>query len=224
MLPSRASRNLLLLKTLYQNFLSIVVVAMLPPWFLSAALIFAAAGPVSHGEIWVRGEWDGVFHKLVPWILSTQALGYLFLCWLGQGLLQSLYILTLLNVSYLVSLFASIAIYRLFLHPTRGFPGPFWARLSSWWRVRTFLNHNEQAYAVTHELHQKYGDIVRAGTFSKFVCEQSSPLVNLVYRPTLSLRQPCGCNSCNIWTRFQMYQICQLYVDVARPPTNTSGS
>jgi len=140
------------------------IVIMLPHWFPTAAFVSATAGPVSHYAIWTNGEWDGVFHTRVPSICLSQVLAFFLLHWSGQGWLQSFYILTLLVVSYMISLFTSIIIYRLFLHPTRIYRGPFFARLSSWWRVKTFIDHNEQAFAVTHELHHKYGDIVRVGT------------------------------------------------------------
>lgn len=141
---------------------------MLPYWLSTAALVSTTAGPISHYTLWVHGEWDGIFHKAVPWLGLSQVLGFFVLRWLDQGVLQACFILSILAAVYVVSLFSSIAIYRLVLHPTRGFPGPFGAKLSSWWRVRTFLNHNEQAYAATHELHQKYGDVVRVGNTSLF--------------------------------------------------------
>jgi hypothetical protein len=137
---------------------------MFPRWLPPATVVAATAGPISHYLLWSRGEWDGEFHKVVPWIGAAQVLEFLLLRWLGQSLIQSIVLLSLLAAAYVITLFSSIAIYRLLLHPTRKFPGPFWARLSSWWRVRAFLRHHEQAYAVTHELHEKYGDIVRAGT------------------------------------------------------------
>jgi hypothetical protein len=144
--------------------LHFLIVTMLPHWFPTAAFLSATAGPVSHYAIWANGEWDGVFHTRVPSICLSQVLAFFLLHWSGQGWLQSFYILTLLVVSYMISLFTSITIYRLFLHPTRIYRGPFLARLSSWWRVKTFIDHNEQAFAVTHKLHHRYGDIVRVGT------------------------------------------------------------
>jgi hypothetical protein len=167
---------------------------MLPHWFLASVLISVTAGPISHHAIWVHGEWDGVFHKLVPWIGLSQVLEFFLLRWLDQGVFQSLLILSVLALGYAASLFSSIAIYRLLLHPTRSFPGPFWAKLSSWWRVRAFLNHNEQAYAVTHELHQKYGDIVRVGITTAL------QLV-LMYSVPLTPMQALDFSLSTMWTR-----------------------
>jgi len=136
---------------------------MLPTWLPKAVLLCTAAGPISHYAFWVRHEFDGVIHRFVPVILLSQVLLLGLIYVTGVGLSQSVFILSLLQISYLVPLFLSIAVYRLFLHPTRRFPGPFWARLSSWWKVHTFIAHNEQGYAVVHELHQQYGDVVRLG-------------------------------------------------------------
>ena len=138
---------------------------MLPHWFSATAVATAIAGPVSHYGIWIHGEWDGRFHRLVPSISLAQLLMLCLLYWSGHGLIPSVGILSLLNISYVMPLFLSITVYRLFLHPTRLYQGPFWARLSAWWRVNAFLNGDQRAYAVTDDLHQRYGDIVRAGTY-----------------------------------------------------------
>lgn len=185
---------------------------MLPHWFSSAAFLSALAGPVSHSAVWIHGEWDSRFHKLVPSLCLFQALPLFLIYWSGQSLFQSFYILSLLVVSYVASLFISVTIYRLFLHPTRIYRGPFWARLSSWWRVNAFISHNEQAYAVTDELHQKYGDIVRVGTVSSMAWTVF-PFINIVRRTSFSLYQPCGCSCINLWFQFPVYEISQLYVD-----------
>ena len=135
---------------------------MVPTWVSHAALIAAAAGPVSHHLIWIRSEWDAVFYKIAAAAVVLQPLALLLLRFGGLGLIQSLIALSVIQTSYLVSLFASIAIYRLFFHSTRKFPGPFWARLWQWWRVYE-LAKSEKAYLLVHELHQKYGGVVRIG-------------------------------------------------------------
>jgi hypothetical protein len=62
--------------------------------------------------------------------------------------------------SYLVSLTASILIYRIFVHPLRQFPGPFAAKLTKLSHVLRLLKKSDN-YAQTDCLHKKYGDIVR---------------------------------------------------------------
>jgi hypothetical protein len=66
------------------------------------------------------------------------------------------------NLSFFTSLFTSISIYRLFFHPLRSFPGPGFARLTSWWGV-TKIALGANKYQLHHELHNRYGNIVRIG-------------------------------------------------------------
>ena len=149
---------------------------MLPPRSLTAILIAAALGPVSHYAFWVRFEFDGILYQFVPAILFLQGLSFVFLNYIGLTMIESTLVLAAIQTTYLVTLFASISLYRLFFHPTRIYPGPFWARLWSWWKIKAFIDHNEQGYAVFDELHQKYGDVIRIGWWtlqhiSQSVCQ-----------------------------------------------------
>ncbi|KAJ5933490.1 hypothetical protein N7454_005819 [Penicillium verhagenii] len=74
--------------------------------------------------------------------------------------LQAWIFLSLANAAFCAPLFASISIYRLFLHPLKSFPGPSMARLTTWWGVGK-LAVGEQRYQLHDELHSKYGKIVR---------------------------------------------------------------
>jgi hypothetical protein len=135
---------------------------MAPTPLSQAASLAAVAGPLSHHLIWIRYEWDSFSPRIAAAAIALQPLALLFLRLAGLNLIQSLVTLAVLQTSYLGSLFTSIALYRLFFHPTRRFPGPFWARLWQWWKVSQFAK-SEKGYLVVHELHQKYGDVVRIG-------------------------------------------------------------
>ena len=137
---------------------------MFPPWLPTAALTSAAIGLFSHYTVWIRFEVDGKFHQVVAAALILQPLALLLLRASGLALPVSFIVLCILQTSYLVPLFISVSVYRLFLHPTRKFPGPYWARLSSWWKVATFAR-SEKAYLDVHKLHQLYGDVVRIGMY-----------------------------------------------------------
>jgi hypothetical protein len=63
-------------------------------------------------------------------------------------------------VSYLLSLAASILIYRIYFHPLRRFPGPFTAKLTKIGHALRLLQRSDN-YAQTDCLHKRYGDIVR---------------------------------------------------------------
>lgn len=79
----------------------------------------------------------------------------------GCGVLKSLILVFLLDLSYFLPLFISIAFYRLFFHALCKFPGPFWARLSMFWRIKQMLSQDH--YVLIDGLHKEYGDVVRIG-------------------------------------------------------------
>lgn len=137
---------------------------MLPTWLPLVAFISCLAGPLSHCLIWVRFDFETVSHQIVAVFLALQPSALLLL--LAKGLtyssLDSLIILTIINTTYLGSLFISIAIYRLYFHPLHPFSGPFWARLSAWYKG-TAVIRGDNLYALIHRLHQKHGDVVRLG-------------------------------------------------------------
>ena len=114
------------------------------------ALVGAALGVGLHLLVFIRGEW----HIQAPKIVSYH------LVYLG---VLSLVIshARLVIASYFIALFSSIAIYRLFLHRLRPFPGPFWARISKLWHV--WKARHCQNYLLLEALHRQYGDFVRTG-------------------------------------------------------------
>jgi tryprostatin B 6-hydroxylase len=63
--------------------------------------------------------------------------------------------------AFLLSLFASMTIYRLFFHRLRHFKGPLGARISKIWHV-WHVRHS-QNHLVLDNLQQKYGTFVRTG-------------------------------------------------------------
>lgn len=74
------------------------------------------------------------------------------------GLGQNVAILaTVLLVIY----FSSVAIYRLFFHPLAKYPGPFIAKLTTWWDV--YYAYKGDKHLLFHRLHEQYGDFVRYG-------------------------------------------------------------
>jgi tryprostatin B 6-hydroxylase len=62
---------------------------------------------------------------------------------------------------FLAGLYGSLIMYRLFFNPLNRFPGPYFARLSSFYLVfrSTKLDTNRRLY----QLHQKDGKFVRIG-------------------------------------------------------------
>ena len=102
-----------------------------------------------------------------------QALRIVFLFALAQCILAAFMVfeygitittilhMTGVNVTYLTALSASIAIYRVFFHRLRQFPGPMGAKITKLYGV--YMSRDSRYIDGLHALHQKYGDIVRIG-------------------------------------------------------------
>jgi hypothetical protein len=121
--------------------------------------VFAGVG--SHLGFFIHGEW----HNHTPQIAVT----HLFMCGLTFYLLThvsptffSAYTeLLSLAILYLLGLFTSMTIYRLYFHATARFPGPKLAALSKFWHV--YQIGDSRNFAFQQKLHQKYGTFVRTG-------------------------------------------------------------
>lgn len=121
----------------------------------------AVAGIVSHKVYWSRYEFD----EKVPSILVGCNLTLLALTcafYREDNFRTSFLRASLLAAVYVSSLFFSIAIYRLFCHPTRHFKGPFWSRLTTWWKVKHIARAGSH-YGLARKLHEQYGETVRWG-------------------------------------------------------------
>lgn len=126
------------------------------------ATFCAIAGVVSHKTYWSRHEFDAQ----VPTILLGAVLIHFALTvffFRESDLFASSLYADLLELSYAVALFASITVYRLFRHPLQRFDGPYWARLTTWWKVKHITEEGPH-YALFDKLHRQYGDVVRTGT------------------------------------------------------------
>jgi hypothetical protein len=65
--------------------------------------------------------------------------------------------------SFTGAIWLSMGVYRAFFHRLGRYPGPFLARLSQLWRV--WKNLRGEHYRVVNELHMRYGEYVRVGTY-----------------------------------------------------------
>ena len=130
-----------------------------------AVIIAAAAAVLSHYAFWCRYEFDGYAHYIVIGFLVIQPLLLINLYYHVPSLKQSMLILVVAEPVYWTVLFVSIGVYRLFLHGLARFQGPFWARLSTIWKINLFAKR-EKAYLDIYDLHQKYGDVVRIGKWT----------------------------------------------------------
>lgn len=115
-------------------------------------------GIILHLGFFIRGEW----HLRAAAILLSNAL--LFTLLLAKQLLYGLpiwYGAALSFLVYLSGLLVSMAVYRLFFHRLRSFPGPRLAAVSKLWHV--WLCRNAKNHLVLESWHQQYGTFVRTG-------------------------------------------------------------
>ena len=145
--------------------------------------IAAAVGILSHNLIFIRNE----HHIQAPQLFRFFILLSLFL-FIGEARIwalsdsgQAARVSTLIVLSYSASLFTSIAIYRIFLHKLREFPGPIGARVSKFWHVGKLLR--QPNFKLLDELHQQYGDFVRTGEHHSTIMDAKKLLTKHMFRP-----------------------------------------
>ncbi|KAE8151233.1 cytochrome P450 [Aspergillus avenaceus] len=117
---------------------------------MSHLFVAAFVGIAMHHGLFIHGEW----HIQAPHILVSHLLCFSFL-------VVRIDTAWPLILSYLLALFSSITIYRLFFHRLGHFPGPFWARVTKVWHA--WKSRNRQNHFLLADLHRRYGDFVRTG-------------------------------------------------------------
>jgi hypothetical protein len=132
----------------------------IPQWFPHVSLYTIFLG-LSSCLYFSRGEFDKMVWKPLLVLSLLHPVSMLAVMSTGCGVLKSLMLVFMLDLSYFLPLFFSIALYRLCFHRLRRFPGPFWARLSMFWRIKQIASQNH--YILVDNLHKKYGDVVRIG-------------------------------------------------------------
>lgn len=124
--------------------------------------VVGGLGTASHLGHFITGE----HHLRAPKLLALYMV-LAFIVFLGQivnndfdlryASLASIAVIA----TYVASLFNSIAIYRLFFHRTKKFPGPTLAKVSKLWHASKVLNSDQ--HLLLDRLHKQYGDFVRTG-------------------------------------------------------------
>ncbi|KAK2735826.1 hypothetical protein FQN57_001103 [Myotisia sp. PD_48] len=129
------------------------------PEYLIAALV----GVLAHHAVFKKGEW----HMSAPTVFGC----YVIVCAvlnLAEIFLKGLQYRNpipwrafIFTATFTGSIFASIAVYRVFFHRLRQFPGPPVAGITKLWHSIKCLDSKN--HLLLHGLHQKYGDFVRTG-------------------------------------------------------------
>jgi hypothetical protein len=130
---------------------------------LTAAVPIAAfIGFFSHLTYFIRGEHHTYVVRYLQALYFLPAFSVVALVRLGKfDMKDAVVIMTVVTSTYVVSLFASIILYRILFHPLRRFPGPFFAKISKFWhssQITDFYN-----YKLYDRMSKKYGKFVRLG-------------------------------------------------------------
>lgn len=103
-----------------------------------------------HGILYLQ-----IFSGICCLLLST------LLC-MGRTFVQALLTILTLAIHYLIGIYGSLLVYRIFFSPLRHFPGPWLAKVSA--LNFAFQVRNSNANKTLLKLHQEHGDIVCIGS------------------------------------------------------------
>jgi len=125
-------------------------------------LVASVTGLLSHWFIFISGEW----YLRATSLLKFYLFSYCFIIF-GEASLrrvqwqQGLVSSTNICGVYAISLWGSMVIYRLFVHPLHNFPGPVLARTTELWHVARCCNSRN--HILMEQMHENYGSFVRTG-------------------------------------------------------------
>ena len=134
-----------------------------------------ASGIATHLIYFNRGE-HHMYGLTYFWsVISTAVAGVIFLT-TQQNYALGAAISTAAGVvgAWIIGIFSSVMLYRLFLNPLNKFPGPFGARISQFW-WSTHIGADSHAFLKAEALHKKYGDFVRITPHAVSVMHPDGP-------------------------------------------------
>ncbi|KAL4886878.1 benzoate 4-monooxygenase cytochrome P450 [Aspergillus karnatakaensis] len=177
-----------------------------PGWItqgISSAASDGLFGPITafvigialHLSLFRRGEWDVSAHKIPLGLFVCQLTLFFYALFATSQKETALWVVTKLSTSLLGGLTISILVYRARFHRLGKFPGPFAARLSTWYIISLRTRYPDTFNAV-RDLNQRYGDIVRTGPTEISITHPDA--INIVHsgrsrctkRPWYSLLHP----------------------------------
>ena len=121
-----------------------------------------ALGILPHVAWFIRGEHDFYSRKYAFVWAASQAVGFHALTKLAEQTWPVACVsLLLLSLVYFTSVFASMAVYRVFFHRLKRFPGPLSWRINK--LAQVIANPDSKGYRHLHRLHERYGDYVCIG-------------------------------------------------------------
>ncbi|KAI5784457.1 cytochrome P450 [Pyronema domesticum] len=124
----------------------------------------AILGVLSHWTYFIHDERDRqAWEYLLTLIGTPPVLVSLVHFSGGKTIGDAGYIIAVATGSFLVALYGSIIVYRLWFHPLRKFPGPPMARLTKVYYAYKYSQSKGRYYEVQKEWFAKYGNVVRTG-------------------------------------------------------------
>ncbi|KAM3514035.1 hypothetical protein MY11210_002352, partial [Beauveria gryllotalpidicola] len=126
-------------------------------------LLAFLAGQALHALIFCRGEWDTHASDIIVGaiLLNLGSTVVLHATSTDDSWWVSFRSSATLELATMAGLFTSMLVYRAVFHALCRYPGPFMARLSNFYLL--FLSKRLRLYQELHQLHERYGDIVRLG-------------------------------------------------------------
>ncbi|KAK6078382.1 cytochrome p450 [Seiridium cupressi] len=157
------------------------------------ALYAALFGVVVHLGVFITGEW----HLRVAGVVTIHSLVLALMAfWSSEPIPKALLFIFVLFSSYLLGLFGSITVYRLFFHRLRRFPGPRLAALTKLWHV--YQCRDSRNHMVLDYLHKQYGAFVRTDYLPRITAQVD------VLKQVISTygTQPVPLNDVMMWFAF----------------------
>lgn len=122
-----------------------------------------ALGILIHGLIFQNIELDiYIPHLLVISICAIAGLSYAHISLTNLSVSGAISRTVTEGTCFIIGLFTSMVVYRLFFHRIRKFRGPIWARVSRFYAVYLAAK-NVQYHVELRKLHAQYGDFIRTG-------------------------------------------------------------
>lgn len=153
-----------------RNTTSLRIILASPDTSIMASFLSLSAvsflGILSHRYYFIHGEHHSASPRIVQVYIAALMILYLTYRSLGTRENHSPVVATTrVTATYLVSLFSSIAVYRLFFHKTKRIPGPTLAKITKLYHVFNAIDTKQ--YLWLDGLKKKYGDFVRTGERSR---------------------------------------------------------
>lgn len=129
----------------------------------SIMLLAIASGVLMHVLVFRIGEWDTASPSIVVGYASTiSATTFLSTFHFSISVLE----IVQAAAYHVGGLFVSMLIYRHFFHRLSKYPGPFLARLTTFYITARSVR-KLHLFEEVRSLHAQYGDIVRLGTYKR---------------------------------------------------------